>query len=159
MTQLSPGPAPAKIIIAVTIALAWSAGSARAQTSPECQKISKLSQDRATRMMQIQSWQKAKTKPSASAVCSAFSELLSNGNALIPLIETHGAWCHVPEQAIAGLKQQQAGIGKTRANACKVAEQMKKMESQRAQGGGPQGPLGGTGDILGGPIKAPQGAL
>ena len=141
------------------LALTISASGAHAQVSPECEKIGKLSKDRATTMMQIQSWQKAKNKPTAAAVCSAFSNLQANGNALIPLIEANGAWCHIPDNAVPGLKQQQAGIGKTRATACSAAAKMKKMEAQRAQGPANQGPLGGTGDILGGPIKPPQGAL
>ena len=85
------------------LALTLGAPGARAQVSPECEKIGKLSKDRANAMMQIQAWQKAKAKPTAAAVCSAFSNLRANGNALIPLIEANGAWCHIPDNAVAGL--------------------------------------------------------
>lgn len=134
---------------------------ARAQVASECEKIGKLSQDRARITSQIQAWQKSKAKPTAAAVCSTFSSLQSNGNALIKMFEENGAWCHVPDAALQGLKQQQAGVGKTRATACSAAAKMKTMEAQRAKGAAEanRGPLGGSGDILGGPIKAPQGAL
>jgi hypothetical protein len=151
------GPASLAVLCVSLVGLS----PARAQVASECEKIGKLSQDRARITSQIQVWQKSKAKPTAAAVCSTFSSLQSNGNALIKMFEENGAWCHIPDAALQGLKQQQVGVGKTRATACSAAAKMKTMEAQRAKGASEanRGPLGGTGDILGGPIKAPQGAL
>ncbi len=134
---------------------------ASAQQS-ECQKLGSLMQTRGGLLAKIQNFQKK--KPTAPVACAAFGELASNTDKVIAELETNGAWCHAPAEALPGMQAQKTQIATARSNACNVAAQQKKMEQQQAkqqqlqqkQGGGP---IGGGGDVLGGSIKVPQGAL
>lgn len=104
-------------------------------------------------MQRAQNFQKK--KPTPDEACNVFTNLQKSGSTIIPALEQNGAWCHVPDQALSNIKAQQEQITKVRAEACKVAAQMKKQQQQGAQGGG----LLGGGDVLGGPMRVPQGAL
>jgi hypothetical protein len=133
------------------------APAARAQ-SDECQSLAKLLKSNSEMVQRFQAEAKSK-KLNPQQACSSLSAIQSTSNSLAKALEANGAWCHAPDNLLPQIKQLAANVGKSRAQACSVAEKMKKMQSQQAQGGGKQGPLGGTGDILGGPIKVPQGAL
>lgn len=149
---------------ALTLAAAFvvaSSSGAQAQTSPECEKIAKLLQKQQGMIQRVQGFQKK--KPTASVACSAFSELGSNTNGLVDELSKNGDWCHVPANLLETFKTQKTQIASARSNACTAAVQQKKMEaqarSQQQQQLQGAGPIGGGGDVLGGPIKVPQGAL
>jgi hypothetical protein len=143
-----------------SLAPALWAGPALAQSS-ECEKIGKLLQERSSLIQQIQSMGKKK-KLTPDSACGLFGRLQANGNAVIAALDKDGAWCHVPDQVLPNIKTQNGQIGTNRVKACNVAAQQKKMmeaaRKQQSEGGGL---LGGSaaGDVLGGPIKLPQGAL
>lgn len=124
-----------------------------------CAKLGKVMEERMKIIEQVQSFKDK--KPTADQACAAFKKLSSVNKSAIEGLERDGAWCRAPETFAASLKQQQDQIEQGRANACKVAAEQKKAQSQQgAVGPGPKtGPLGGTGDVLGGPQKLPQGAL
>ena len=126
---------------------------ALAQQAPECVDIGNKLNTYGQWMQRAQNFQKK--KPTPDEACNVFTNLQRSGSAVVPALEQNGAWCHVPDQALANIKAQQEQITKVRAEACKVAAQMKKQQQQGAQGGG----LLGGGDVLGGPMRVPQGAL
>ncbi len=146
--------------------LAWAVigGSqpAFAQTpvNDPCVKLGETMQARMKLIEQIQGFKDK--KPTADQACSVFTRLSRANKNAIAGLERDGAWCRAPETVAASLKEQQSQIDTGRSNACKVAADQKKLQQQQgaAAGRGAQtGPLGGTGDVLGGPQKLPQGAL
>lgn len=137
-----------------------SSAFAQAAANDPCAKLGATMQARVKLIEQIQGFKDK--KPTAQQACSIFTKLSSTNKAAIEGLERDGAWCRAPETFAASLKEQQGQIDQGKANACKVAAEEKKMQQQQgaAAGRGPQtGPLGGTGDVLGGPQKLPQGAL
>jgi len=144
----------------VLIALLLSAGTSMAlaqDAADPCAALGKLLADRGKVVQNIQGLQKK--KPTAAQACDAFTSLSKLSTAAIKATEQDGAWCHVPENVLPSLEGQQADISKARSQACGVAANEKKMQQRAGGGTAKQGPLGGTGDILGGPVKLPQGAL
>jgi hypothetical protein len=135
--------------------------AARAQS--ECDQLAKMLKTNSDLVQSFSAKSKAK-KITAPEACVQLGQIQSGSATLIKALEANGAWCHAPDNILPQVKQLTENVSKSRAQACKVAEQMKKMQAQQAQqqrgpDGKPMGPLGGTGDILGGPIKVPQGAL
>ncbi|WP_293867088.1 hypothetical protein [uncultured Alsobacter sp.] len=143
----------------VVLAVALTPGTARAQSS-ECVGVMKLLQDRVTLLQQWQTMQKKK-QATAPAACNLFTQLNAKVAAAIVEVEKNGSWCHVPDQVLPTLKDEQPKVSKARGDACKAVQMQKKMEAQRAQQQqrGAPGPLGGGDSVVGGPIKMPQGAL
>lgn len=133
--------------------------SAQAAANDACAKLGAVMQERVKIIEQVQGFKEK--KPTADEACSVFTKLASVNKTAIDGLVRDGAWCRAPENFAESLKQQQSQIDQGKANACKVAAQQKKMESQQGAAGAGQkmAPLGGTGDILGGPQKLPQGAL
>lgn len=144
--------------IGVVLAVSLAPGSARAQ-SAECQGMIKLLQDRVNLLQQWQTMQKKK-QVSAAGACNLFTQLSGKVSAAIVEVEKNGTWCHVPDQVLPGLKDEQPKVNKARGDACKAVQMQKKMEAQRAQQQrSAPGPLGGGDSVVGGPVKMPQGAL
>jgi hypothetical protein len=132
--------------------------TAMAQNAADpCAALGKILSDRGKLIQTIQGFQKK--KPTAAQACDAFTSLAKLSTSAIKATEQDGAWCHVPENVLPSLEGQQADISKARSQACGVAANEKKMQQRAGGGTAKQGPLGGTGDILGGPVKLPQGAL
>ena len=142
----------AGLLAALTLAAIALPGPVRAQSS-ECDDLGKKLNAYGSLMQRAQGFQKK--KPTPDEACSLFTNLQSAGKAVIPALEQNGSWCHVPDQALVNIKAQQDQISKVRNNACTVAAQMKKQQQQQQQGPG----LLGGGDVLGGPMRVPQGAL
>lgn len=141
---------------------AASSEAVRAQTAANdpCAKLGATMQARVKLIEQIHGFKDK--KPTAQEACSVFTKLASTNKAAVEGLERDGAWCRAPETFAASLKAQQDQIEQGKANACKAVADQKKMQQQQGTigGRGPQtGPLGGTGDVLGGPQKLPQGAL
>lgn len=123
----------------------------------DCMKIGKALQVRAGLVTQAQKLGK-KSKP--DAFCSVYTRIFANGNSLIPELERNAAWCHVPDNVLGAIKTQHAQVTKAKGQACQAAAQFRKMEQQARQNAPrEQAPWGGTGDVLGGPLRVPQGAL
>lgn len=140
------------LVLAAFAAAMLSAGAVRAQQADAaCEDLGKKLNTYGQLMQKAQSFQKK--KPTPDEACSVFTGLQGAGTAVIPALEQNGAWCHVPDTAVTNIKAQQDQISKVRANACNVAAQMKKQQKQQGPG------LLGGGDVLGGPMRVPQGAL
>lgn len=143
---------PGLLATGFAVAALLSASHASAQDAA-CEDLGKKLNTYGQFMQKAQSFQKK--KPTADEACSVFTSLQQAGKAVIPALDQNGAWCHVPDNAAANIKAQQDQITKVRANACNVAAQMKKQQQQGPAGGG----LLGGGDVLGGPMRVPRGAL
>lgn len=158
LTRMFPG---LSVICVAGFAIVGSSPAfAQTAANDPCAKLGATMQARVKLIEQIQGFKDK--KPTAQEACSVFTKLSSANKAAVEGLERDGAWCRAPETFAASLKEQQGQIDEGRANACKVAAEQKKMQQQQgaATGRGPQtGPLGGTGDVLGGPQKLPQGAL
>ena len=122
-----------------------------------CEVLAKTLTERGQVIATIQSFQKK--KPTAEVACSTFTKLSSVSLTAIGSVERDGTWCHVPEDLASSLKAQQDQINTTKGNVCKAAAEQRKAQQNGGKPSAPGGPLGGTGDILGGPMKLPQGAL
>lgn len=144
------------LMVAANLFAEIQSASAQDAAADTCAKLGAVMQERAQIINQIQGF-KTK-KPTAQDACAVFTKLASVNKTAVQSLERDGSWCRAPDSAAPALKQQQDQIEQGKANACKAAADQKKMQQQG--GGGPAtGPIGGTGDILGGPQKLPQGAL
>lgn len=128
-----------------------SAAPAAAQAS-ECDKLSKLFENRAKTMQQLEGFKKR--PPTADQACAVFGRLKEQNAQAMAEVERNGDWCHVPADVLPNLKAQHAQIEETRKGACTAAVQQRKQAEDAKK----QGLLGG-GDIIGGPMRMPQGAL
>ncbi|MHB2167009.1 hypothetical protein [Alsobacter sp. R-9] len=143
---------------AATLACLSFSSPASAQ-SEECKPLMKLMQERIALVQRLNTMNKAKRKD-PNEFCAVFTQLSSKISQAIPEVEKNGAWCHVPDQALTGLKGELGQANSAKAQACKVAAQQKKMQAQQEQQSrSAPGPLGGGDSIVGGPIKMPAGAL
>lgn len=142
------------------------ATGARAQ-SAECTAIGELLKRQGELSQTAQSYGKKKMTPALIAsACATFGKLSANTSEAIAKLEKDGDWCHAPGSFLDALKESQPNIAKAQKDACTAAANIKKMEQQARQQAEQQkkqmqgaGPIGGGGDVLGGPIKVPQGAL
>ena len=147
------------IFAGVSLAYSQSAFAQDAAADP-CSRLGATMQERMKIIGQVQGFKDK--KPTAQDACAVFTKLSSINKSAIEGLVRDGAWCRAPENFAESLKQQQSQIDQGKANACKAAADQKKMESQKGaamQGGPKTGPMGGAGDVLGGPVKLPQGAL
>jgi len=120
-----------------------------------CVSLNKVVMERVQVIQRIQAFKDK--KPTAEEACGAFTQLAKVNATSITSLERDGAWCRAPDGLADNFKAQQVQIETGKTNACKAAAEQKKAA---ANGGAAQrAPLGGTGDILGGPMKLPQGAL
>ncbi len=136
---------------ALSAALLLSISPAAAQSN-ECEALARSFQTRMKSMQEVENFQKK--RPTADQACSTFGRLQEQTVAAIGQVEKNGDWCHVPADVLPGLKTQQGQIAEARKNACNAAVQQRKAAEDAKK----QGLLGG-GDIIGGPIRLPQGAL
>jgi hypothetical protein len=142
------------LALGVVLAGCFFDGAARAADDP-CVVLGKLIAGRVQLIQHIQGYKEK--KPTADDACSAFTSLAKVNSSSVAAIERDGAWCRAPDGLADNLKSQQTQIETAKTNACKAAADQKKAAAAGATGQRP--PLGGTGDILGGPMKLPQGAL
>ena len=115
------------------------------------QDMQKLAQARNVEMQKVNDFAKSfHGKPmDPAAFCAKTGGLLHAEEALISYMEKNKDWCSFPDDAIEGLKTSHAKNAAFNAKACTVAEKIKKMKEQAAQGGGggpqaqplPAGPL------------------
>ncbi len=138
-------------LFAACIVFGFAAAPAAAQSN-ECERLAKNFQNRMKTIQEIENFQKR--RPTADKACGAFTRLQEQTASVVAEIERNGAWCHVPPDVLPGLQQQQAQIVDARQNACGAAQQQRKAAEEAKR----QGLLGG-GDIIGGPMRIPQGAL
>jgi alpha-beta hydrolase superfamily lysophospholipase len=145
--------------LGAALAMACAITPAFAQAAAECAAIGPMLQERGKLLQRAQGF--SKKKPTAAEACSVFTSLANNGAKIMPWLKTNSEWCHVPPEVATNVGAQGAQVAKAKANACQAAVMQKKMEAQARQGGGQKQPglFGGGDDIVGGPIKMPQGAL
>ncbi|WP_460449206.1 hypothetical protein [Alsobacter sp. SYSU BS001988] len=144
--------------LGAALAMACAVGPAFSQAA-DCAEIGPMLQERGKLLQRAQGF--AKKKPTAAEACGVFTSLANNGAKIMPWLKSNSEWCHVPPEVATNVGAQGAQVAKAKANACQAAAMQKKMEAQARQGGGQKQPglFGGGDDIVGGPIKMPQGAL
>jgi hypothetical protein len=114
--------------------------------------LQKLAQKREAAMQSINGVvAAAHGKPLDPAIiCTKAAPLISVEGAMIAYMEKNKDWCQVPDEAINQLKGAHVKTIAFSSKACSVAEKIKKMKEQAAQGGGggppqaqplPAGPL------------------
>jgi len=113
--------------------------------------MQKLAQERNVEMQKVTEFAKSfHGKPMDPAqFCAKSAGLIRAGAAMLAYMEKNKDWCSFPDEAISNLKTSQAKNASFNAKACTVAEKIKKMKEQAAQGGGggpqaqplPAGPL------------------
>ena len=125
-----------KIALALVLAAAF-AGPAWADCGQDMQK---LAQARNAELEKVNAFAKAAHgKPlDPEAFCVKSAGLLKAEQAVIAYMEKNKDWCSFPDEAINNLKASHAKNAGFSAKACTVAQKMKKMKEQAAQGGGPQ---------------------
>lgn len=136
---------------------------AAAQQNDVCAEGAKLMQQRQTMVQGLQARAKGR-KMNPIEACGKFGNLVNNGQQLLAWMEKSGAWCNVPDNIIANVKEDQQRSVTIRGQACGAAAKYKQMMARakaqaRAaqQGGGRFG--GGGGDIVSGQMRVPAGAL
>ena len=104
------------------------------------QDMQKLAQSRNAELQRVNDFAKAAHgKPlDPAGFCALSAGLLRAESALIAYMEKNKDWCSFPDQAIGNLKESHAKNAGFSAKACQVAEKIKKMKEQAAQGAGPQ---------------------
>jgi hypothetical protein len=107
------------------------------------QDMQKLAQARNVEMQKVNAFaQAAHGKPlDPGAFCIKSAGLLHAEAALIAYMEKNKDWCSFPDEAITALKTSHAKNAGFNAKACQVAEKIKKMKEQAAQGGPQAQPL------------------
>lgn len=158
-------------VVVLIVALMFHAGAvtpAQAQAaSEECVELGKVMQRQGELTQAAQGIGKKKMTPAlVQQACATFGKLSTNTTEAIAKLEKDGAWCHAPPTIIDALKASVPNINKAQKDSCAAVANLKKMEKQAKQQQLQQqqqlkgaGPIGGGGDVLGGPIKVPQGAL
>ncbi len=126
---------------ALALALASAGASLSASAYADCgQDMQKLAQARNVELQKVNDFAKSfHGKPmDPEQFCVKSSALVRAESALIAYMEKNKDWCSFPDETITQLKTSHTKNAGFSAKACKVAEQMKKMKEQAAQGGGPQ---------------------
>lgn len=143
---------------AIALAAGVAPASAQSQVAG-CEDLNKTWLAFTSQIQQAQALGKAKAGPDKA--CAVLTKLQATQASLLPMLEKDAAWCHVPPQAIEGVKQQGPQISKVKNDACNAAVKFKQMEAQARKQQQERGPglMGGGDSIVGGPIKMPQGAL
>jgi hypothetical protein len=124
------------LALALALAAAF-AGPARADCGQDMQK---LAQARNIELQKINDYAKAfHGKPlDPEGFCVKSKGLLQAEAAILAYMEKNKDWCSFPDEAINNLKASHEKNAGFNAKACTVAEKIKKMKEQAAQGGGPQ---------------------
>jgi hypothetical protein len=125
---------------AYALALAFAAAMCAPALADCGGDMQKLAQARNVELQKINDFAKAAHgKPlDPTAFCVKSAALLHAETALIAYMEKNKDWCSFPDEAINNLKTGHAKNAGFSAKACTVAEKIKKMKEQAAQGGGPQ---------------------
>ena len=125
------------LLFGIVIALVCDARSASAQSCGD--DLQKMAQKREAAMQGINSVvAAAHGKPLDPEVfCVKTGPLISVETAMIAYMEKNKDWCQVPDEALAQLKAAHTKTLGFSGKACTVAQKIKKMKEQAAQGGGP----------------------
>ena len=128
-----------RIALALALAAAF-AGPAWADCGQDMQK---LAQARNAELEKVNAFAKAAHgKPlDPEAFCVKSAGLLKAEQSIIVYMEKNKEWCSFPDDAINNLKASHAKNAGFNAKACTVAQKIKKMKEQAAQGGPQAQPL------------------
>ena len=133
MAALTPTIRLTLFAFGLTACAATLTGAAFAQQS--CgEDLKRLSEKREAELTRINNLVRAaKGKPIDPVMfCSQSSGLNTAENALIAYMEKNKDWCGVPDEALAGLKENHVKSLAFAAKACKVAAQIKKEQAAGA---------------------------
>jgi hypothetical protein len=109
--------------------------------------LGKIMQRREALIQELNASAKASQgKLDPTGACPRLRRLVGMENELLAYMTKNKEWCSIPDQAIENATTGHAKTAQTAAQACKIAEQMKKMQEQQANGGA-------------GPTKLPAGPL
>ena len=127
-------------LVNLAVAAAALCGLAAPALADCAQDMQKLAQTRNAELEKVNAFAKAAHgKPlDPGEFCAKSRGLLAAEQALIAYMEKNKDWCSFPDEAINNLKESHAKNAGFNAKACQVAEKIKKMKEQAAQGGGPQ---------------------
>ena len=137
---------------ALALALAAAGATLNASAYADCgADMQKLAQTRNVELQKVSDLAKSfHGKPmDPEQFCAKSAGLIRAEAALIAYMDKNKDWCSFPDDAIENLKTAHAKNAGFNARACTVAEKIKKMKEQAAQGGGggpqaqplPAGPL------------------
>lgn len=141
-------------IFAATATLAATSAFAQAAS---CSDITGMLNQRKSIAAKISTSSEGKKKQiDARFACTAFGQLVANGQSILKFAEANKDWCQIPDGFVEGLKTDHGKAVTIRARACSAAAKQAQMEKQAREGGG-GGLLGGNG--LAGQSRMPQGAL
>jgi hypothetical protein len=109
--------------------------------------LGKIMQRRETAIQDLNAMAKAsKGKLDPVGACPKLRKLVGMETELLAYMNKNKEWCAIPDNAIENANAGHTKTAQTAAQACKIAEQMKKMQEQQANGGA-------------GPTKLPAGPL
>ena len=123
----------------IVVAVLYGVTPATAQSCGD--DLQKMAQKREAAMQSINSVvAAAHGKPLDPEIfCVKAAPLISIEGAMLAYMEKNKDWCQVPDDAIAQLKATHTKTIGFSTKACTVAEKIKKMKAQAAQGGGQPG--------------------
>jgi len=129
-----------RTILILAVAAAASCGFVAPALADCAQDMQKLAQTRNAELQRVNDFAKAAHgKPlDPAGFCAISAGLLRAEQALIAYMEKNKDWCSFPDEAISNLKESHVKNAGFSGKACQVAEKIKKMKEQAAQGGGPQ---------------------
>jgi hypothetical protein len=119
-------------------------GPARADCNED---MGKIMQRREALIQELNASAKVtKGKLDPTSACPRLRKLAGMENELIAYMNKNKEWCAVPDNAIENATAGHAKTAQTAAQACNIAEQIKKAQEQQANGGAapqklPAGPL------------------
>lgn len=103
---------PAIVLAVLGAGVIFSQSAPALAQSTECEALKSQFETFTKLIGQAQSLGKRKVGPDQA--CSLFTKLQSTQVSLVPMLEKDGAWCHVPDPTIAGVKQQTNPIAKAK---------------------------------------------
>ena len=99
----------------------------------------------------------SKGKIDARVACAGFTQMVTNGTAILKFVETNKEWCQIPDSFAESVKADHTRAIAIKNKACNFAAKQADMEKRAKAAGNNTGLLGGNG--LSGTTAMPQGAL
>lgn len=123
----------------LTLALGMFAGMSAPAFAQSCENDMFKLQEK--RMGILESLNKLSAKEDGKldpvAACPRLRSLASLEKDIQGYMEKNQAWCNIPDEALANIKDTQSKTSKIAAQACNIAAQIRKQQQQQAQGGIP----------------------
>ncbi|MBX9741056.1 MAG: hypothetical protein K2X62_13325 [Beijerinckiaceae bacterium] len=104
--------------------------------------IGKLQQRRNAQIGDLNKLSKKGGKLDPVSACPKLRGLASLESQMVAYMVKNQNWCSIPDNVIENVKEGSGRTAKIAQQACSLAAQVKKMQSQQAAGGGAAGPFG-----------------